>query len=78
VWELAASYDAPSHAEPGRQLAVRAASEAAAVPHARPDVVLVGGQVRSVAVDLVRAAELVAEDATPAHELPTEELLATA
>ena len=75
VWELAASYDTPSHAEPGRQLAVRAANEAAAVPTARPDVVLVGGQVRSVAVDLVRAAELVAEDAAPAHELPTEELL---
>ncbi|HET8758878.1 MAG TPA: FUSC family protein [Solirubrobacteraceae bacterium] len=76
VWELAASYDAPSHAEPGRRLAVRAATDAAAVAHERPDAVLVGGQVRSVAVDLVRAAELVAEDARPAHELPTEELLA--
>jgi uncharacterized membrane protein YgaE (UPF0421/DUF939 family) len=75
VWELAASYDAPSHAEPGRQLAVRAANEAATVPHERPDLVLVGGQVRSVAVDLVRAAELVAEDADSLHELPTEELL---
>jgi uncharacterized membrane protein YgaE (UPF0421/DUF939 family) len=75
VWELAASYDAPSHAEPGRQLAVRAANEAAAVSAARPDVVLVGGQVRSVAVDLVRAADLVAEDADEPHERPTEELL---
>jgi uncharacterized membrane protein YgaE (UPF0421/DUF939 family) len=75
VWELAASYDAPSHAEPGRKLAVRAAAEAAAVPHERPDVVLVGGQVRSVAVDLVRAAELVAEDPRGADERPTEELL---
>jgi uncharacterized membrane protein YgaE (UPF0421/DUF939 family) len=77
VWELAASYDAPSHAEPGRRLAVRAANEAAAVPPERPDVVLVGGQVRSVAVDLVRAAELVSPDAPPAHERPTEELLAS-
>jgi uncharacterized membrane protein YgaE (UPF0421/DUF939 family) len=75
VWELAASYDAPSHAEPGRRLAVRAANEAAAVPTERPDVVLVGGQVRSVAVDLVRAADLVAEDADAPHERPTEELL---
>jgi hypothetical protein len=74
VWELAASYDAPSHAEPGRRLAVRAAHEAAAVPNERPDVVLVGGQVRSVAVDLVRAAELVAEDAE-APDRSTEELL---
>jgi uncharacterized membrane protein YgaE (UPF0421/DUF939 family) len=76
VWELAASYDAPSHAEPGRALAVRAATEAAALPDERPDVVLVGGQVRSVAVDLVRAAELVAADEDPQAELPTEELLA--
>lgn len=75
VWELAASYDAPSHAEPGRALAVRAASEAASVPTERPDVVLVGGQVRSVAVDLVRAADLVAEEPEAPHERPTEELL---
>jgi uncharacterized membrane protein YgaE (UPF0421/DUF939 family) len=76
VWELAAAYDAPSHAEPGRQLAVRAATEAAAAATERPDVVLVGGQVRSVAVDLVRAADLVAEDAADdIHERPTEELL---
>jgi uncharacterized membrane protein YgaE (UPF0421/DUF939 family) len=76
VWELAASYDAPSHAEPGRKLAVRAATEAAAIRDARADVVLVGGQVRSVAVDLVRAAELVAGDAEePLGERPTEELL---
>jgi hypothetical protein len=75
VWELAASYDAPSHAEPGRALAVRAAGEAASVPPDRADVVLVGGQVRSVAVDLVRAADLVAEDAAAPHERPTEELL---
>jgi uncharacterized membrane protein YgaE (UPF0421/DUF939 family) len=76
VWELAASYDAPSHAEPGRRLAVRAATEAAAIPDARADVVLVGGQVRSVAVDLVRATELVAGDADePLGDRPTEELL---
>jgi hypothetical protein len=76
VWELAASYDAPSHAEPGRALAVRAAAEVAALPDERPDVVLVGGQVRSVAVDLVRAADLVAVDAGSHAEHPTEELLA--
>jgi hypothetical protein len=77
VWELAAAYDAPSHAEPGRALALRAATEAATLPDERPDVVLVGGQVRSVAVDLVRAAELVAADHDPRSELPTEELLAS-
>jgi uncharacterized membrane protein YgaE (UPF0421/DUF939 family) len=75
VWELAASYDAPSHAEPGRALAVRAASEAATLPDERPDIVLVGGQVRSVAVDLVRATELVAAETEALDDRPTEELL---
>jgi hypothetical protein len=44
---------------------------------AEPALVEVAGQVRSTAVDLVRAAELVASDApAPApEELPTEELL---
>jgi uncharacterized membrane protein YgaE (UPF0421/DUF939 family) len=78
VWELAAAYDAPSHAERGRRLAVRAASEAAAAPPERPDVVLVGGQVRAVAVDLVRAAELASTDAEAPDERPTEELLVVA
>jgi uncharacterized membrane protein YgaE (UPF0421/DUF939 family) len=77
VWELAAAYDAPAHAEPGRRLAVRAAAEAAEIAAQRADVVLVGGQVRSVAVDLVRAAELVA-DTEPLDERPTDELLAPA
>ena len=76
VWELAASYDAPSHAEPARRLAVQAAAGAAAIPEASStDLVLVRGQVRSAAADLVRAAELVtAEDPAP-DERPTEELL---
>ena len=34
VWELAASYDAPQHAEPARRLAVQAAAGAAAIPEA--------------------------------------------
>jgi uncharacterized membrane protein YgaE (UPF0421/DUF939 family) len=78
VWELAAAYDAPSHAEPGRRLAVGAASEAAAVDKRRADVVLVAGQVRSLAVDLVRATELVGAEGEPQDERPTEELLAPA
>jgi hypothetical protein len=75
VWELAASYDAPQHAEPARRLAVQAAAGAAAIPEASSDLVLVRGQLRSAAADLVRAAELVTDD-DPAHEdRPTEELL---
>ena len=76
VWELAAAYDAPSHAEPARRLAVQAAASAAAIPEASSDLVLVRGQVRSAAADLVRAADLVADEGPPAHERPTEELLA--
>jgi uncharacterized membrane protein YgaE (UPF0421/DUF939 family) len=78
VWELAAAYDAPSHAVPGRRLAVGAASEAAAVDKRRADVVLVAGPVRSLAVDHVRATELVGAEGEPQDERPTEELLAPA
>ena len=42
---------------------------------ARPALVEIAGQVRSTAVDLVRAAELVADGAPAPEELPTEELL---
>jgi hypothetical protein len=75
VWELAAAYDAPSHAEPARRLAVQAAAGAAAIPEASADLVLVRGQVRSAAADLVRAAELVAGDDPAPEDRPTEELL---
>jgi uncharacterized membrane protein YgaE (UPF0421/DUF939 family) len=75
VWELAASYDAPSHAEPARRLAVQAAAGAAAIPETGTDLVLVRGQVRSAAADLVRAAELVAGEPESPDERPTEELL---
>ena len=75
VWELAASYDAPSHAEPARRLAVQAAANAAAIPESSSDLVLVRGQVRSAAADLVRAAELVAGEHPASEDRPTEELL---
>jgi uncharacterized membrane protein YgaE (UPF0421/DUF939 family) len=75
VWELAASYDAPSHAEPARRLAVQAAAGAAALPEASTDMLLVRGQVRSAAADLVRAAELVAGEPDAHEDRPTEELL---
>lgn len=75
VWELAASYDAPSHAEPARRLAVQAAAGAAALPEASTDLVLVRGQLRSTAADLVRAAELVSGEGPAPEDRPTEELL---
>jgi uncharacterized membrane protein YgaE (UPF0421/DUF939 family) len=78
VWELAASYDAPQHAEPARRLAVQAAAGAAAIPEASTDLVLVRGQLRSAAADLVRAAEMVTGDEDALEDRPTEELLVVA
>jgi len=76
VWELAAAYDEPQRSADVGNAGRRAAARAAAVVSAggEPAVVEVAGQVRSTAVDLVRAAELVG-GAAPHDERPTEELL---
>jgi uncharacterized membrane protein YgaE (UPF0421/DUF939 family) len=75
VWELAASYDAPRHADEARTLARRAAAAVADLDTPGPDGAMVAALVRSVAVDLVRAAELVAGVREPPDERSTEELL---
>jgi len=64
VWDLAAAYDDPTRAADAREHASRAAAGATTDA--------LGESVRSTAVDLMRAAELVA--GAP-HELPTEEIL---
>jgi uncharacterized membrane protein YgaE (UPF0421/DUF939 family) len=76
VWDLAAAYDEPDRTGDVRRAGRRAAALAAAVVSAggEPALVEIAGQVRSTAVDLVRAAELVA-GAAPPEEMPTEELL---
>jgi Fusaric acid resistance protein-like len=78
VWALAAAYDDPREAAEVRRLAVRAAGRATAVHEHGRDLALteIVGQVRSTAVDLVRAAELAARGPEPLEALPTEELLA--
>jgi uncharacterized membrane protein YgaE (UPF0421/DUF939 family) len=80
VWELAAAYDDPRRTADVSRLARMAAGRAAAVAEraAEPAIVEIAGQVRSTAVDLVRAAELVADGAPAPEELPTEELLVAA
>jgi uncharacterized membrane protein YgaE (UPF0421/DUF939 family) len=76
VWELAAAYDEPHRSGGVGDVGRRAAARAAAVVSrgGDPAVIEVAGQVRSTAVDLVRAAELIA-GAAPPEERPTEELL---
>ena len=77
VWELAAAYDDPARIGAVTRLARGAAARAAAVAEhpSGPLLVEIAGQVRSTAVDLVRAAELVADAAPAPEDLPTEELL---
>jgi uncharacterized membrane protein YgaE (UPF0421/DUF939 family) len=80
VWELAAAYDDPRRSADVSRLARMAAGRAASVAEraSEPGIVEIAGHVRSTAVDLVRAAELVADAAPAPEELPTEELLLAA
>ena len=76
VWELAAGYDDDRRIEPVRALALEAATKASALAEDARDLRLadVVAPVRSVAVDLVRAAERV----SGVDEVPrTDELLST-
>lgn len=77
VWALGASYDDPSRADQARRLAVEAAGRATGLLERERDLAVseVVAQIRSTAVDLLRAAELVA--GAPGHEdeVPTKELL---
>jgi hypothetical protein len=81
VWVLAAQYEQPHRTTDLRDLALHAAHAAEDIHHREPSLLTtqIVAQVRSVAVDLVRAAELLAgERKAPSWQLPTEELLATA
>jgi uncharacterized membrane protein YgaE (UPF0421/DUF939 family) len=79
VWVLAAQYEHPDRPTELRELALQAARSAEDIHDREPSLMTtqVVAQVRSVAVDLVRAAEsLIGAEAAPTWELPTEELLA--
>ena len=79
VWLLAAQYEHPDHATDVRRVALGAARMAEEIHDSEPSLLTtqIVGQVRSVAVDLVRAAESLAGKAdAPAWDMPTEELLA--
>ena len=79
VWVLAAQYEQPDRPTALRELALHAAHSAEDIHDREPSLMTtqVVAQVRSVAVDLVRAAESLAGEGTaPIWEMPTEELLA--
>jgi uncharacterized membrane protein YgaE (UPF0421/DUF939 family) len=74
VWALGAQYEAPERANELRPLALSAARRAGS-RYESPDLTQIAGQVRSVAVDLVRASEQLGEPEAPVWDRPTEELL---
>jgi uncharacterized membrane protein YgaE (UPF0421/DUF939 family) len=79
VWVLAAQYEQPDRPTALHELALRAARTAEDIHDREPSLMTtqIVAQVRTVAVDLVRAAESLGnEQAAPAWELPTDELLA--
>lgn len=78
VWALAASYEEPGRTEEVHRLCRLAASRAGAASDSGRDLALTEmiAQVRSVAVDLLRAAELVTGIQEADDERPTQELLA--
>jgi hypothetical protein len=77
IWELAASFDAVPRAESARRLAVGSAARATALYAGGEQLALpeLLSQIRSTAVDLARAADIVAGTSGSADERPTEELL---
>jgi uncharacterized membrane protein YgaE (UPF0421/DUF939 family) len=79
VWTLAAAHDDPQRAAEARDRARHAAAQAREAFEQEPDLALteIISQVRSAAVDVMRAAEVIAGVPHPADELPTEEMLAT-
>jgi uncharacterized membrane protein YgaE (UPF0421/DUF939 family) len=80
VWVLAGQYEQPDRNSGARELALRAARTAEDIHDREPSLMTtqIVAQIRSLAVDLVRAAEsLTGDQAAPAWELPTEELLAS-
>ena len=79
VWVLAGQYEQPDRDNGARELALRAARTAEEIHEREPSLMTtqIVAQIRSLAVDLVRAAEsLTGDESAPTWELPTEELLA--
>ena len=75
AWELGVQYEEPERVTRLRPLALSAAQRAAAITGPSPVLTQIVGQVRSIAADLVRAADQLGEPDGPEWSRPTEELL---
>ena len=78
AWELPTQFDEPWRSGDVLRLALRAAGAATAAATRDPRLAIndIAGQVRSIAIDIVRASEAGETDHSPLNEAPTEELLA--
>jgi uncharacterized membrane protein YgaE (UPF0421/DUF939 family) len=78
AWELPAQFDEPWRSGDVLQMALRAAGGATAAAAGHPDLAVneIAGQVRSIAIDIVKASEASETAHSALIEAPTEELLA--
>ncbi|MBV9338969.1 MAG: FUSC family protein [Solirubrobacterales bacterium] len=78
AWELPAQFDEPWRSGDVLQTALRAAGRATAAGARHPDLAVneIAGQVRSIAIDIVKASEASETANSALIEAPTEELLA--
>jgi uncharacterized membrane protein YccC len=78
AWELPAQFEEPWRGGDVLRIALQAAGRATAIAEREPTIALndIAGQVRSIAIDVVRASEASETDSGAIAEAPTEELLA--
>jgi uncharacterized membrane protein YgaE (UPF0421/DUF939 family) len=78
AWELPAQFDEPWRSGDVLRMALQAAGDATDSASRHPDIALneIAGQIRSIAIDIVRASEAGETPHSALTEAPTEELLA--
>jgi uncharacterized membrane protein YgaE (UPF0421/DUF939 family) len=78
AWELPAQFEEPWRSGDVLRIALQAAGRATGAATRHPDIALneIAGQVRSIAIDMVRASEAGETEGGALTEAPTEELLA--
>jgi uncharacterized membrane protein YgaE (UPF0421/DUF939 family) len=79
AWELPAQFEEPWRSGDVMRIALEAAGRATATAARHPDIALneIAGQLRSIAIDIVKASEAGETERGALEEAPTEELLAS-